>query len=178
MQRNQEWKGLVTHASAFSLEAGQTQQQVNLHSRHPGKLESRSGLAMLSSQPMALDVWSLPSTQSSILLSLNTSGELVMSRTLTGTTSTYRGYEPPLSSQKGQTITNYLWQYQTDGGSVNDLVYVFYGGNADQQDWDYKLDAEGQCIPAQNPYPTGDATLTEIIGVDPDGLCDYDSNRQ
>ena len=176
MQRNQEWKGLVTHASAFSLEAGQTQQQVNLHSRHPGKLECRSGLSTLYSQPMALDVWSLPSTQSSILLSLNTSGELVMSRTLNGTTSTSQGYEPLLSSQKGQTITNYLWQYQTDGGSVNDLVYVFYGGSADQRDWDYKLDAEGQCIPAQNPYPTGDAKLTEIIGVDPDGLCDYDSN--
>ena len=142
-----------------------------------GKAGVSVSLSTLSSQKTALDVWSLPSTQSSILLSLNTSGELVMSRTLTGTTLISQGYEPRLSSQKGQTITNYLWQYQTDGGSVNDLVYVFYGGSADQQDWDYKLDAEGQCIPAQNPYPTGDAKLTEIIGVDPDGLCDYDSNR-
>ena len=176
MQRNQEWKGLVTHASAFSLEAGQTQQQVNLHSRHPGKLECRSGLSTLYSQPMALDVWSLPSTQSSILFveHIRRTGDQSL---LTGGISTSTGYEPPFNKPEGSDDNELpVAVPQTDGGSTNDLVYVFYGGSADQQEWDYKLDAEGQCIPAQNPYPTGDAALTEIIGVDPDGLCDYDNN--
>lgn len=177
MQRNQEWKGLQSNASPFGLPPGVTQQQVNVHCRHQGSLSSRGGMRSVSPEPglEILDAYSCLATQTTTLVLLTSSGELATIASPSVSEQTQKGFEPRLSSLPGQTITNYLWQYATDGSNItNDLVYIYYGGSADQESWTYELDAENNpCDSPVKNYDLGDSKLTEVIGIDPDNLCDY-----
>ena len=181
MQRNQKWAGLISHASPFLLPPGATVEQVNIHARIPGSLQTRGGMCQVShtQDGEVRDVYSCLGTQTSTLLSLTSLGELVTNQSPSLEPQTPTGFEPKLNGLPGQVGTNYLWQYQVDGGTVSDLIYVFYGGVSGQSDWEYSLNAESNtCLSPLDSITTGDAKLTQVIGVDGDNLCDYDSNRQ
>lgn len=180
MQRNQKWAGLISHASPFLLPPGATVEQVNIHARVPGSLQSRGGMCQVlhTQDGEVRDVYSCLGTTTSTLLSLTSSGELTMSPSPSLSTQNPIGYEPKLNGLPGEVGTNYLWQYQVDGGSITDLIYVFYGGAGGQTDWEYQLNVQDNtCNSPLDTIQTGDAKLTQVIGVDGDNLCDYDSNR-
>jgi len=177
MQRNQQWSGIITNASPFLLPPGSLQEQVNLHCRKPGCLESRGGMKLVSPSMTGqgnrvMDVFTYPRTQSSTLLQLLPSGQLVTLELPTVSTSTQTGYEPNLATGPLETETNYLWQYQTDGGNTYDLVYVFEGGNANQHSWQYIVEEANACNSPVTDIDAGDAPPERVVGVDPDDLCD------
>jgi hypothetical protein len=174
MQRNEQWKGLVSKASPYLLEPGATQEQVNLHNKTPGQLEVREGMSAVTfTQEMTHSVLDLASYRTSnqhILLLLNTSGNLIASTQPLIQPSIKNGYEPPCSVSDGQTTTNYLWQYATDDGVTKDLIYVWNGGIPKQTSWQYKVDAEGGIGPSVD---AGGASITTLDGVDPDEMTEY-----
>jgi len=185
MQRNSNWGGVISNASPFVLPPGATQEQVNLHTRSPGRLQSRGGMSLVypegtTQASQAIDVFSCPQTgEGSTLLLLTPSGNLETLMSPSGSASAATGFEPSLASGPFETVTNYLWQYVNAGGATNDLVYTFYGGGGAQVDWDYGLSADSnKCLSPTTDIVGGKATLTQVIGVDPDTLCDYDENRR
>ena len=175
MQRNQNWKGLVSKASPYLLEAGATQEQVNLHNKTPGQLEVRQGMARVDfteeTVPPTLDLFSYRKDARHMLISLNTSGELVVLSYPTIPKSTQTGLEPPCETSQGQTTTNYLWQYAFDAGVTYDLIYVWNGGVPVQTSWEYKVDVEGDIGPSAT---AGDATIETLKGIDPDEMTPYE----
>lgn len=178
MQRNQQWAGLITRASPFLLSPGSLVELVNLHCRHPGSLESRSGMRLLSQSTTApgarvLDVFTYARTQTSTLLQLMPSGELVTHESPAVLPSIQSGFEPNLTTIPNETETNYLWQYQTDGGDTHDLVYVFEGGTADQAVWEFVVDESNPCNSPRTLIQGGDAPPERVVGVDPDELCGH-----
>jgi hypothetical protein len=84
-------------------------------------------------------------------------------------------YEPTLNALRGQTESNYLWQYSTDGSTPEGLVFTFYGGSAAQSSWQYAL-TQSTCRPgARSSFALGNAEITEVRGVKREDLCRYDS---
>jgi len=175
MQRNQQWKGLVSKASPYLLEAGATQEQVNLHNKTPGQLEVREGMSAVTfTQEMThsvLDLASYRTINQHTLLLLNTSGDLIASTQPQIQQSTKIGYEPPCLTSDGQTTTNYLWQYASDGGVTKDLIYIWHGGVPVQDSWEYKVDVEGGVGPSAD---AGGATITSLDGIDPEEMTPYE----
>ena len=175
MQRNQQWKGLVSKASPYLLEEGATQEQVNLHNKTPGQLEVREGMSAVTfTQEMThsvLDLASYRTINQHTLLLLNTSGDLIASTQPQIQQSTKIGYEPPCLTSDGQTTTNYLWQYAADGGVTKDLIYIWHGGVPVQDNWEYKVDVEGGIGPSAD---AGGATIQRLEGIDPEEMTPYE----
>lgn len=177
MRKDQKWSGLVTHASPYLLPRGANQEQTNVHCRKPGELQCRRGVSRLSASGPAvgtvLDAWSIRGSQGSRLLSLTQSGNLVLLESLEAVADR-SSYVPALSTQAGQTATSYTWEYQVDGGRTNNLVFVFYGGAADQATWDYTLVPRIACDNIDS-VQAGNAVITDTQGISSDYLCNYDS---
>ena len=181
MQRNQQWKGLVSKASPYLLEAGASQEQVNLHTRNPGQLEVREGMRSVgfTENPTAavLDLFSYRTTDQHMVISLNTSGELEALFSPSIQTSTQNGLEPPCEISDGQTTTNYLWQYKANDadGVQKDLIYIWNGGLPAQQSWQYKgsaglIDGTGAIGPSAD---AGGAEPESLKGIEPDKMTPY-----
>ena len=175
MQRNQQWKGLVSKASPYLLEEGATQEQVNLHNKTPGQIEARQGMRLVrfTENPTTaiLDLFSYRTTDQHMLISLNTSGDLEALISPTIQPSTQIGFEPPCTTSDGQTTTNYLWQYASDGGVTKDLIYIWNGGIPAQASWKYKVDVEGGIGPSAD---AGGATIERLEGKEPDEMTPYE----
>lgn len=180
MQRNQQWKGLVSKASPYLLEEGATQEQVNLHNKTPGQIEARQGMRLVgfteNPTTAVLDLFSYRTQESHIMISLNTSGELKAFVSPSVQKSTQIGFEPPCETSSGQTTTNYLWQYAADGGVTKDLIYIWNGGVPVQNSWEYKvsagdIDGTGAIGPSAD---AGGATIERLTGIDPDEMTPYE----
>lgn len=181
MRKNQKWGGLITHASPYLLPPGANQEQVNVHCRTPGQLQCRRGMSRvsaLSAIPSPLrDVYSVRGSLGSALLSLTSSGQLVALQSLVLTDSFGDVSEPPLSTGAGEFAANYLWQYQVSGGATQDLVLVFYGGNASTEAWEYTLTPDSSCD-GTGDISAGQANITRYTGFLRDQLCRNDSDQQ
>jgi hypothetical protein len=177
MRKDQKWGGLVTRASPYLLPRGASQEQVNVHCRIPGVLQSRLGMLPLSAGqavPAARDVFSLHGPQGSVTLCLKPSGELEALGALGAFLAPNSNvYEPPLATAEGQTATNYLWQYQTDFGTTANLVTVFYGGSAGQQSWQYQVTPSRCTAMSLVSASAGRANITVVRGVSGRELCQY-----
>ena len=175
MQRNQQWKGLVSNASPYLLEEGATQEQVNLHNKTPGQLEVRQGMRAVgftsTPETAILDLFSYRTTDQHMMISLDTSGELKAFVSPTIQKSTQIGLEPPCTTSDGQTTTNYLWQYASDGGVTKDLIYIWNGGIPVQENWEYKVDVEGGIGPSAD---AGGATIQTLEGIEPEEMTPYE----
>lgn len=182
MQRNEKWKGLVSKASPYLLEAGSTQEQVNLHNRNPGQLEVREGMRAVgfteNPTTAVLDLFSYRTTDQHMVISLNTSGELQALVSPTIQKSTEIGLEPPCEISDGQTTTNYLWQYKANDsdGVQKDLIYIWNGGIPAQDSWQYKvsagtIDGTGAIGPSAD---AGGAEPETLEGIEPDSMTPYE----
>jgi hypothetical protein len=179
MRNKQKWGGLITHASPYLLPPGANQEQINVHCRTPGQLQCRQGMSRVSAEqtvPSQIrDVCSLRGTQGSALLSLTSSGQLVALQSLELSTEPGSVFEPSLATGPSEFAANYLWQYQVSGGATLDLVFVFYGGNAATESWDYTL-RPGYSCDGISDVSAGKAEIDRYTGIQRDRLCQDDSN--
>ena len=180
MRKDQKWSGLITHASPYLLPRGASQEQVNVQCRTPGELQTRRGMLPLYPSGGAMgkprDVFAISGNQGSRILLLQQNGTLEVANPLLVSGGAIGGvYEPPLSALAGQTETNYLWQYRSEGGATSNLVFVFYGGSAAQDSWRYEV-TPSACRPgARTSYSAGNAAIAEVRGVSEEELCRYDN---
>lgn len=177
MRKDQKWLGLVTHASPYSLPRGANREQVNVHCRTPGQLQSREGMQSLVQAaqgpiPEIRDAYALRGTQGSRVLSLTPSGQLQILERLTNAPPLTPVLEPDLEERSAASTTNYLWQYRVAGGETSDLVFVFYGGDAVGQFRRYRLDVSEACGSLLPVIDAGGVSVTDYTGVPAAELCD------
>jgi hypothetical protein len=119
-----------------------------------------------------VDVFAIRGTQGSRILCLQQNSQLVAVDSLAVRLGRFGSvYEPPLSSKEGETATNYLWQYQVDGGASSNLVFVFYGGSAAQTTWEFEVTPSGCTQGSRTAFSAGRAEVVEVMGVSDEELC-------
>lgn len=137
---NEQWLGLVTNASPYSIPPGAAVQQINAQTDRPGQLASRGGMIPVNTESGRVsptDIHSVVVGEASYLFATTSEGLVLYQTPAAGEVEGY-AQTPAIEDNEAVSVTNYLLHYYA-GGVVEGTETpapdfttdnVIYGGEA------------------------------------------------
>lgn len=114
---NEQWLGLVTNASPYSLPPGAAVQQINAQTDKPGQLASRGGMVPVNTESgrvSPVDIHSVVVGEASYLFATTSEGLVLYNTPATGDVEGY-AQTPAIEDSEAVSVTNYLLHYYAGG---------------------------------------------------------------
>lgn len=160
---NEQWLGLVTNASPYSIPPGAAVQQINAQTDRPGQLASRGGMVPVNTESGRVsptDIHSVVIGEESYLFATTSEG-LVLYRTPAAGENAGYAITPAIEDEEAVSVTNYLLHYYAGGVSEGsetpapneNIDNVLFGGEAATDDYVRCVDANfNHCLEETQSY--------------------------
>ena len=158
---NEQWLGLVTNASPYTIPPGAAVQQINAKTDKPGQLASRGGMVPVNTQSGRVsptDIHSVVVGEESYLFATTSEGLVLYQTPAAGDVEGY-AQTPAVEDNEAVSVTNYLLHYYAGGVSEGvdtpepdaTTDNVLFGGYATTTDYIRCVDANYDHCLENNP---------------------------
>ena len=114
---NEQWLGLITNASPYTIPPGAAVQQINAQTDRPGQMASRGGMIPVNTQSGRVsptDIHSVVVGEESYLFATTSEGLVLYQTPAAGDVEGY-AQTPAIENNEAVSVTNYLLHYYAGG---------------------------------------------------------------